>query len=103
MLLSFKVSTMVEIFDWKEGAPNPITKEWMIAEAHNRGFEFRWLNPYRATLDLRTDILSPTMIFTNTEWMIKYGGNYDPALLTENHLIAVVDEVVRNYDIVNPL
>jgi uncharacterized lipoprotein YddW (UPF0748 family) len=35
----------------------------MITEAHNRGFEFHaWLNPYRATMDLRTDILSPTMI-----------------------------------------
>jgi uncharacterized lipoprotein YddW (UPF0748 family) len=47
------------------------------------------------------DILSPTMIFTNTEWMIKYGGKYyyDPALPeVQNHLIAVVT-VVRNYDI----
>jgi hypothetical protein len=42
------------------------------------------------------------MIFTNMEWMIKYGGKYDPALPEENHLIAV-DEVVRNYDIDNPL
>jgi uncharacterized lipoprotein YddW (UPF0748 family) len=34
--------------------------------------------------------------------MIKYGGKYyyDPALPeVQNHLIAVVDEVVRNYDI----
>jgi uncharacterized lipoprotein YddW (UPF0748 family) len=36
----------------------------MITEAHNRGFEFHaWLN--RATMDLRTDILSPTHDFTN--------------------------------------
>jgi uncharacterized lipoprotein YddW (UPF0748 family) len=38
----------------------------MITEAHNRGFEFHaWLNPYRATMDLRTDILSPTHDFSN--------------------------------------
>jgi hypothetical protein len=44
--LSFKASTMVEIFDWKEGqAPTPITTEWMITEAHNRGFEFRLVEP----------------------------------------------------------
>jgi uncharacterized lipoprotein YddW (UPF0748 family) len=72
----------------------------MITEAHNRGFEFHLVEPYRATMDLRTDILSPTHDFTNTR-MIKYGGKYcyDPALPeVQNHLIAVVDEVVRDYD-----
>jgi uncharacterized lipoprotein YddW (UPF0748 family) len=41
------------------------------------------------------------MIYKQSEWMIKYGGKYyDPALPeVQNHLIAVVDEVVRNYDI----
>jgi uncharacterized lipoprotein YddW (UPF0748 family) len=44
MLLSFKVSTMVEIFDWKEGTYPYYDPEWMITEAHNRGFEFHaWL------------------------------------------------------------
>jgi uncharacterized lipoprotein YddW (UPF0748 family) len=70
MLLSFKASTMVEIFDWERRAstyPYYDPLEWMITEAHNRGFEFHaWLNPYRATMDLRTDILSPTHDFTNT-------------------------------------
>ncbi|MEZ7505358.1 glycoside hydrolase family 10 protein [Flavobacterium sp. Arc2] len=91
----------------KEGqAPSPYFDplEWMITEAHNRGFEFHaWLNPYRATMDLRTDILSPTHdYYKHPEWMIKYGGKYyyDPALPeVQTHLIAVVDEVVRNYDI----
>ena len=37
---------------------NPL--EWMITEAHNRGFEFHaWLNPYRAAFDIKTDDLSP--------------------------------------------
>jgi uncharacterized lipoprotein YddW (UPF0748 family) len=50
-------------------------------------------------MDLRTDILSPTHDFyKHPEWMIKYGKYYyDPALPeVQNHLIAVVDEVVRN-------
>jgi uncharacterized lipoprotein YddW (UPF0748 family) len=42
---------------------------WLL-EAHNRGFEFHaWLNPYRATMDLRTDILSPTHDISQTSWM----------------------------------
>ena len=91
----------------KEGqAPNPYFDplEWMITQAHNRGFEFHaWLNPYRATMDLKTEALSPEHdYFKHPEWMIKYGGKYyyNPALPeVQTHLIAVVDEVVRNYDI----
>jgi uncharacterized lipoprotein YddW (UPF0748 family) len=34
--------------------------DWMITEAHDRGFEFHaWLNPYRATMDMNTALLSP--------------------------------------------
>ncbi|WP_369753592.1 glycoside hydrolase family 10 protein [Flavobacterium sp. WC2409] len=78
--------------------------EWMITEAHNRGFEFHaWLNPYRATMDLNTAILSPTHdYYKHPEWMIKYGGKYyyNPALPeVQTHLVAIVDEVVKNYDI----
>ncbi|MBP2281759.1 uncharacterized lipoprotein YddW (UPF0748 family) [Flavobacterium sp. CG_23.5] len=91
----------------KEGdAPKPYYDPlaWMIAETHARGFEFHaWLNPYRATMDLKTDILSPKHDFyQHPEWMIKYGGKYyyNPALPdVQDHLIAVVDEVVKNYDI----
>lgn len=91
----------------KEGkapADNFDPLEWMITETHKRGFEFHaWLNPYRATMDLNTAILSPTHDFyKHPEWMIKYGGKYyyDPALPeVQNHLVAVVDEVVKNYDI----
>lgn len=91
----------------KEGqAPNPYFDplEWMITEAHARGFEFHaWLNPYRATMDLRTEILSPTHDFhKHPDWMIKYGGKYyyNPALPeVQTLLVSVVNEVVRNYDI----
>ena len=91
----------------KEGdAPKPFYDPlaWMIAETHARGFEFHaWLNPYRATMDLKTEILSPNHdYYKHPEWMIKYGGKYyyNPALPeVQDHLIAVVDEVVKNYDI----
>ncbi len=44
--------------------------DWMIDEAHNRGFEFHaWLNPYRATMDLNTAVLSPTHDFLQTSGM----------------------------------
>lgn len=62
----------------KEGmAPNPYYDplEWMITEAHARGFEFHaWLNPYRATMDTKIENLSPTHDFNkHRQWMIKYG------------------------------
>jgi uncharacterized lipoprotein YddW (UPF0748 family) len=56
MLLSFK-APWSKYLTGKEGQAPITTLEWMITEAHNRGFEFHaWLNPYRATMDLRTDI-----------------------------------------------
>ncbi|HTG65952.1 MAG TPA: family 10 glycosylhydrolase [Flavobacterium sp.] len=78
--------------------------EWMINEAHNRGFEFHaWLNPYRATMDLNTTVLSKDHdVLKHPEWMIKYGGKYyyNPALPeVQNHLMTVVEEVVTKYDI----
>ncbi len=91
----------------KEGqSPNPYFDplKWMITESHARGFEFHaWLNPYRATIDLKTDILSPNHDFyKHPDWMIKYGGKYyyNPALPeVQTLLVSVVNEVVRNYDI----
>nr|WP_315166174.1 family 10 glycosylhydrolase [uncultured Flavobacterium sp.] len=91
----------------KEGqAPKPYfdTLAWMIAETHARGFEFHaWLNPYRATMDYNTALLSPEHdYFKHPDWMIKYGGKYyyNPALPeVQKHLLTVVEEVVQNYDI----
>jgi len=91
----------------KEGrAPSPYYDplKWMITESHARGFEFHaWMNPYRATMNLNTSVLSSTHDYVrHPAWMIKYGGKYyyDPALPeVQTHLIEIVDEVVRNYDI----
>jgi uncharacterized lipoprotein YddW (UPF0748 family) len=78
--------------------------KWMIDETHNRGMEFHaWLNPYRATFDLKTDILSETHDYkVHPEWMLKYGKKYyyDPGLPeVQQKMIAVIDELVSNYDI----
>jgi uncharacterized lipoprotein YddW (UPF0748 family) len=91
----------------KEGnapSPNYDVLEWMITEAHTRGFEFHaWLNPYRATFDLKTEILSPNHdYYKHPEWMIQYGGKYyyNPALPdVQQHLTSLVEEVVIKYDI----
>ena len=78
--------------------------EWMINESHQRGIEFHaWLNPYRATFDLNTDILSPTHDFNlHPEWMLRYGKKYyyNPGLPeVRDRLVGIMDEVVTHYDI----
>lgn len=91
----------------KQGlAPYPFYDplDWMITQAHDRGFEFHaWLNPYRATMDMNTTALSRTHdVIKHPEWMIKHGGKYyyNPALPeVQTHLINIVDEVVTKYDI----
>ncbi len=77
---------------------------WMINEAHQRGFEFHaWLNPYRATFDLKKEKLSPTHDYVqHPDWMIRYGKKYyyNPGLPeVQQHLTNIIDEVVTNYDI----
>ncbi|WP_296700960.1 family 10 glycosylhydrolase [Algoriphagus sp.] len=81
---------------------NPLT--WMIKEAHNRGLEFHaWLNPYRATFDLKTDLLSPEHDYNkHRDWMLKYGTKYyyNPGLPeVKSHLTSVIKELVDNYDL----
>ncbi len=81
----------------------PILK-WMIAETHARGMEFHaWLNPYRATFDLNTEILSPDHDYNqHPEWMLKYGKKfyYDPGLpKVRERMVSVIDELVSNFDI----
>ncbi len=81
---------------------NPLT--WMIKEAHARGLEFHaWLNPYRATFDLKTELLSPDHDFNkHRDWMLKYGTKYyyNPGLPeVKSHLTAIIKELVDNYDL----
>lgn len=79
---------------------NPLT--WMINAAHDRGLEFHaWLNPYRATFDLKTDLLSADHDYNkHRDWMLKYGPKYyyNPGLPeVKNLLTAVIEEIVVNY------
>jgi uncharacterized lipoprotein YddW (UPF0748 family) len=95
----------------KEGQePKPFydTLDWIITQAHIRGFEFHaWLNPYRATFDTKTETLcSDHDCFKHPDWIIKYGETgkekfyYNPGLPeVQAHLLKVVDEVVKNYDV----
>lgn len=81
---------------------NPLS--WMIKEAHSWGFEFHaWFNPYRATINFNTSILSPEHDFyKHPEWMVPYGKKYyyNPGIpeLREK-LVEIIDEVVSNYPI----
>ncbi|MFC3417268.1 glycoside hydrolase family 10 protein [Algoriphagus hitonicola] len=91
----------------KEGtAPNTIENPltWMINQAHERGLEFHaWLNPYRATFDDKTSLLSQDHDFNlHRDWMLKYGPKYyyNPGLPeVREKFIAVIDELVNNYDL----
>ena len=78
--------------------------QWMIREAHSRGFEFHaWLNPYRATFDLNTEILAESHDYNqHPEWMFKYGKKYyyNPGLPdVQRHLVNIMKEVVANYEV----
>lgn len=78
--------------------------KWMIREAHSRGFEFHaWLNPYRATFDLKTERLAESHDYNqHPEWMFKYGKKYyyDPGIPeVQQHLVKIMNEVVTNYDV----
>lgn len=77
---------------------------WMILESKRRGFEFHaWLNPYRATMDLDLQSLSPehdALLYRN--WMIQYGNRYyyNPGLPeVRAHLLKIIEEVIKNYNI----
>lgn len=78
--------------------------EWMIQQTHSRGMEFHaWLNPYRATFDMNTDILSNTHDYcTHPEWMIPYGTKYyyNPGLPeVRDRFSKIIAELVSKYDI----
>lgn len=77
---------------------------FMIEESHKRGMEFHaWLNPYRATFDNNTRILSKSHVFhQHPEWMVEYGPKYyiNPGIPEARaHIIEVVGDVVERYDI----
>ena len=91
----------------KEGNPGSLSEDplkWMIDETHKRGMEFHaWLNPYRATFDMQTELLDPQHDFYQyPEWMVNYGEKYyyNPGIPeVRKHIVDVVREVVARYNV----
>ena len=78
--------------------------QFMIEEAHKRGFEFHaWCNPYRANFSIGKASIAPAHITRlHPEWFIRYGntlyfdpGNKDGQQWVEN----VIRDIVKRYDV----
>lgn len=91
----------------KQGiAPQPAYDplKFAIDEAHKRAMELHaWFNPYRASNDLVDSNISANHITrTHPEWFYTYGRKkyFDPGLPeVRAYIIAVIMDVVHNYDI----
>ena len=78
--------------------------EFMIEEAHNRGFEFHaWCNPYRANFSIGKASVSPSHITKlYPEWFLQYGGTlyFDPGNKeAQRWVVNVVRDMVHRYDL----
>jgi len=78
--------------------------EFMIDEAHKRGFVFHaWLNPYRADFKIGASSIGPSHITKiHPEWFLEYGDKkyFDPAnKLAQQFVIDVVKDIVSRYDV----
>ncbi|MEM6261455.1 MAG: family 10 glycosylhydrolase [Bacteroidota bacterium] len=87
-------------------APSPYYDplDFMIQEAHKRNLEFHaWFNPFRAVSHTRFSSISPNHISKRSpELCFKYGNSLylDPGRPeARNHVVKVISEVARNYDI----
>jgi len=91
----------------KQGkAPSPYYDplKFMLKEAHRRGMEFHaWLNPYRATFDMKLNLLAENHpLKQHPEWFVKYGKRYyyNPALPeVRDHINRVIRDLISKYDI----
>ncbi len=78
--------------------------KFMIDETHKRGMDFHaWLNPYRATFDGNTRVLSKQHVYhQHPEWMIQYGPKHyiNPGIPEARaHIVAIVGDVVERYEV----
>ncbi len=78
--------------------------KFMLAEAHKRGMEFHaWLNPYRATFDMKLDLVSDQHPFKqHPDWFLPYGTKYyyNPALpQVRDHINLVIKDLASRYEI----
>lgn len=78
--------------------------QFMIEEAHKRGFEFHaWLNPYRANFSIARSSIAPAHISKlHPEWFLAYGGKlyFDPGNKSgQKWTLDVVKDIVARYDV----
>lgn len=78
--------------------------QFMIEEAHKRGFEFHaWLNPYRANFSIGKASIAPAHITRlHPEWFLQYGGTlyFDPGNKEgQQWVLNVIRDIVHRYDI----
>ncbi len=77
-------------------------KFW-IEEAHKRGIELHaWINPYRASMNLKNNLPENHPASTNPEWFVEYGEKryFNPGVPESTvHINKVVKEIVTNYNI----
>ncbi len=78
--------------------------QFMIDEAHKRGFEYHaWCNPYRANYAIGKSSISPTHISKlYPEWFLQYGGTlyFDPGNKdAQQWVVNVVRDIVHRYDV----
>ncbi|TVX95344.1 family 10 glycosylhydrolase [Cohnella terricola] len=89
----------------KQGAePDYDPLAFMIEETHKRGMEFHaWFNPFRATVDAKTDGLAPNHVaITHPDWIVKSGSKtyINPGIPeARQHIIDTIMEVVNGYAI----
>ncbi len=87
-------------------APSPFYDplQFMIDEAHKRGFEFHaWCNPYRANFSVGRASIAPAHVTRlHPDWFLKYGNTlyFDPGNKdAQQWVVAVVRDMVRRYDV----
>jgi len=80
---------------------NPL--KFMIEETHKRGMSFHaWLNPYRVTNIMKTELDKKSYAKKNPEIITEYGGKtyYNPARKeSRNHNTEIITELLKEYKI----
>jgi uncharacterized lipoprotein YddW (UPF0748 family) len=102
-----KLAPWSQYLSGKQGkAPEPYYDplDFMIRECHARNMEFHaWFNPFRAVSHNRLSSVAPSNpANAHPDWCYDYGDTkyFDPGHPeARDHIIKVIMEVVRNYDI----
>src|SRR6476469_8451451 len=88
----------------KPPAPYYDPLQFMVEEAHKRGFEFHaWCNPYRANFSIGSTSIAPAHITRlYPEWFLSYGGTlyFDPGNKdAQKWVVGVIKDIVHRYDV----